>query len=79
MTLEPKKIDVTPFVRHIPQTEHACPVCQKVFHAPRLRVYCSSDCKQKASWERNKTEFNARRREKFSGGQETGQGGNDED
>ena len=65
MNLEPKKTEVAPFVRHIPQTEHVCPVCQKVFYAPRLRIYCSSDCKQKASWERNRDKFNERRRTKF--------------
>lgn len=63
--MEPKQTTIKPFVRQIPQTEHICPVCQKAFVAPRLRVYCSSDCKQKASWERNKTVFNARRRQSF--------------
>ena len=64
--MEPKKTEVAPFVRHIPQTEHVCPMCEKVFNAPRLRVYCSSDCKQKASWERNRTEFNERRRTAYT-------------
>lgn len=77
--LEPKKIEVTHFVRLVPQTEHTCPICQKVFYASRIRVYCSLGCKQKASWERNCAEFNKRRRIK-SGltGTETVKGDNDE-
>lgn len=56
-----KQVNVS-FVRRYKQTGHTCPVCGKVFQAPRLRVYCSSECKQKAAWERHGAEFNQRRK-----------------
>ncbi len=63
--MEPQKKEVqVSFVRRYPLTEHTCPFCGKVFQAPRLRVYCSSECKQRASWERNGAEFNERRKAK---------------
>ena len=52
------------FVRHYKLTEHTCPICQTVFQAPRLRVYCGAECKQKAAWERHGAEFNERRKTK---------------
>lgn len=58
-----KQVEVS-FVRRYKLTEHTCPVCGKVFQAPRLRVYCSPECKQKAAWERHGTVFNERRRMK---------------
>jgi len=64
MTETEKQITVS-FVRHYKLTDHTCPSCGTVFQAPRLRIYCCSDCKQKASWERNRAKFNERRRTKF--------------
>lgn len=64
MTHAEKQITVS-FVRCYKLTDHTCPVCGTVFQAPRLRVYCSLDCKQRASWERNRAEYNKRRRTKY--------------
>ena len=61
-----KQVSVS-FVRRYKTSERSCPVCGTVFQAPRLRVYCSSDCKLKASWERNGAVFNERRRARGQG------------
>ena len=71
-----KQVEVS-FVRHYRMTEHACPVCQKVFQAPRLRVYCSLECKQKAAWSRHGGEWNEnkkRRRGQVQNGDPQGEG-----
>lgn len=63
MSNDEKTVSVS-FVRRYKLVEHSCPICEKVFQAPRLRVYCSSECKQKAAWERNGATFNERRKNK---------------
>jgi hypothetical protein len=69
--MEPQEKEVAvSFVRRIPLVEHTCPVCRTIFQAPSLRVYCSLECKQKASWERNGSEFNDRRKQKREVGQQ---------
>lgn len=61
--MEPTKKEVSvAFVRHYTLVEHTCPVCNTVFTAPRLRVYCSPACTRKAAWERHGAEWNANRK-----------------
>ena len=55
--LKEKQVEIS-FVRHYKLTEHTCPVCETVFQAPRLRIYCSLECKQKAAWSRHGAEWN---------------------
>lgn len=52
------------FVRRYSQTAHTCPVCNTAFTGPKLRVYCSTECKQKAAWERHGAEWNENRKGK---------------
>lgn len=64
MTDAEKQVSVS-FIRRYKLTDHICPVCGTAFQAPRLRLYCSPECKQKASWTRNGAEFNERRKAKY--------------
>ncbi len=57
-----KSVEVS-FVRRYKLVEHICPTCETVFLAPRLRVYCTDSCKQKAAWGRHGAEWNENKKQ----------------
>lgn len=47
-----KRVEVH-FTRVYLQVEHVCPYCANVFQGAKTKVYCSSQCANRAAWERN--------------------------
>jgi hypothetical protein len=55
------------FVRHYALVKHTCPECDSEFVGPRVRRYCSVECRRRAAWKRNGLPCLERKREREQG------------
>jgi len=52
------------YTRRIPLVEKLCPTCNSTFEGPKVRIYCSDECRRKADWAQNGKARNARRKDR---------------